>query len=290
MTAHQRRLVSVSAAICFVVVLVSAPFNAGAACTEPSPWAHLSITTNASQICVVPLDLNIVTIISIGVEASLPMKKVSFSLPALPPSVLVLTESPLYVASGDLENGIEFDLGGCVENPGVLMTLVVLASSQFDCTPWLFGPGPSGSIEVVDCDDQVRTGAGLYHEVHAGFEGFSCVCGFVERCTGLPPTNLFPADGATEVPLDVVMSWPAQPYTTFMNIGTNPDCTGQQFIGLGSQTSYAPDFLQPGTTYYWTLGASDGICGVNSGVYSFTTEGSVATESVTWGAIKATYQ
>jgi hypothetical protein len=60
--------------------------------------------------------------------------------------------------------------------------------------------------------------------------------------------------------------------------------------------SFSPDFLEPETTYYWrpTWGAnidggcSSGFFGIGP-LHSFTTEPPSATESTSWGRIKALY-
>jgi hypothetical protein len=268
------------------------PASSAATCTPPSPWTILGVTTDTSTDGCLPFNDLSVTTITIRIENTLPIQKVRFSLPPLPPQLVVIDMIPDFTYVGDLETGIEFDLGGCVSGPTPLMTITVLNTAPFSCVPWEFGPGLGGAIEAVDCDGEVKPAAGLYQELYAASVGLdpNCSCQYAERCTGLPPTDLYPPDGAVEIPTDVVMSWAAQPYNMFMYIGTEPDCSDRQFIGLGMNTSYAPDFLLPSTTYYWQIGSADGVCGEITEVHSFTTISTVAADPWTWGAIKSVYR
>jgi len=280
-----------------LAVLVFAGFTSLAApswatCSPPSPWTILGVTTDTSTDGCLPFADYAVTTITIRIENTLPIQKVRFSLPPLPPQLVVLDMIPEFIYTGDLETGIEFDLGGCWVGPRPLMTIQVVNAAPFSCVPWEFGPGTTGAIEVVDCGGEVKPASGLYQELFSASMGPdpNCQCAYAERCTGLPPTNLSPPDGAVEIPTDIVMTWATQGYNTFMYIGTEPDCSDRQFIGMGMNTSYAPDFLLPSTTYYWQIGSADGVCGEMTEVYSFTTISTVPTEPSTWGAIKSLYQ
>jgi hypothetical protein len=50
------------------------------------------------------------------------------------------------------------------------------------------------------------------------------------------------------------------------------------------------DGLEPGMTYYWKVGVYNYGVIVESPVWTFTTLGPVATESTTWGRVKALYR
>jgi hypothetical protein len=107
------------------------------------------------------------------------------------------------------------------------------------------------------------------------------------------------------VPLDVVLSWDGtQNYYVDpmyggcgVTIGTSPDCSsGTTFHVPCDLQEFAPDFLQPNTTYYWRASwgtPPDGCSDLNSGaspLYSFTTEGVSPVETKTWGYVKSIYR
>jgi hypothetical protein len=79
-------------------------------------------------------------------------------------------------------------------------------------------------------------------------------------------------------------------------ISTDPDCgTFQEFTVKCRTGVFAPDFLQPNTTYYWRPDWNEEACtdGWNGGaaaVQSFTTEGPNATQESTWGRVKSLYR
>jgi hypothetical protein len=84
-------------------------------------------------------------------------------------------------------------------------------------------------------------------------------------------TNPDPADGATAVALDVVLSWTpggtAVSHDVYFGTSDSPELVGNQV-----ETSYAPNGLEPGTTYYWQVDAieADGTRHIGD-VWSFTT-------------------
>jgi hypothetical protein len=84
-------------------------------------------------------------------------------------------------------------------------------------------------------------------------------------------TNPDPADGATAVALDVVLSWTpggtAASHDVYFGTSDIPELVGNQ-----AETSYAPEGLEPGTTYYWQVDAieADGTRHIGD-VWSFTT-------------------
>jgi hypothetical protein len=83
-------------------------------------------------------------------------------------------------------------------------------------------------------------------------------------------TNPYPADGATDVPIDVVLSWSpghgALMYDVYFGTSSPPP-----WIGKLVETSYDPGTLEPGTTYFWRVNDFTAM-GTNPGpVWSFTT-------------------
>jgi len=118
------------------------------------------------------------------------------------------------------------------------------------------------------------------------------------RSVTTPPHSPFPADGAANVPLDVVLTW----QTGFLQncgctglpstatyFGTDPNPPGVP-AGIELYESYDPGGLASGTTYYWRI--SNAYCDepASSPVWSFTTTGPVGVESTTWSRIRVLYR
>jgi len=84
-------------------------------------------------------------------------------------------------------------------------------------------------------------------------------------------TNPDPADGAKAVALDVALSWTpggtAVSHDVYFGTSDSPELVGNQV-----ETSYDPNGLEPGTTYYWRVDAieADGTTHIGE-VWSFTT-------------------
>ena len=84
-------------------------------------------------------------------------------------------------------------------------------------------------------------------------------------------TNPYPADGAADVPTDVVLSWTpgygATSHDVYFGTSSPP-----AFIGNQAASSYDPGTLEPGTTYYWQIDAVEADGTKHTGdVWSFTT-------------------
>ena len=86
-------------------------------------------------------------------------------------------------------------------------------------------------------------------------------------------TNPHPANGATDVPLDVVLGWSPGDYAVTHDVyfGTS---SPPAFIGNLAVNSYDPGTLEPGTTYYWKIDEfeADGTTKHTGDVWSFTTQ------------------
>jgi uncharacterized repeat protein (TIGR01451 family) len=88
------------------------------------------------------------------------------------------------------------------------------------------------------------------------------------------PQALAPADGATNVPVSTLLSWQAADpncdaltYSVAFSTSSTP-----LIVADGLTTpSFDPGLLQPITTYYWYVTASDGTHTVTSPIWSFTT-------------------
>jgi len=90
------------------------------------------------------------------------------------------------------------------------------------------------------------------------------------------PNDPNPADGATDVPINVTLSWSCSDpdgdtltYDIYFGTSTTPLLVKSDH----TSTTYNPRTLDFGTTYYWKIVAKDGKGGVTEGpVWSFTTE------------------
>ncbi len=83
-------------------------------------------------------------------------------------------------------------------------------------------------------------------------------------------TNPYPADGATDVPLDVVLSWDpgcgAIQHDVYFGTSSPPALIGNQ-----TASSYDPCTLEPCTTYFWQVDEVDGSITFGGDLWSFTT-------------------
>jgi hypothetical protein len=93
-----------------------------------------------------------------------------------------------------------------------------------------------------------------------------------------PPGSPEPADGAAGVATDATLAWSSSnsgqyPLLYDIYIGTSPDSLAPVLNGT-SEAEYQPQALQPNTTYYWQVFATDGdMYYVSGGVWQFTTDG-----------------
>ncbi len=113
-------------------------------------------------------------------------------------------------------------------------------------------------------------------------------------------SNPSPADGATEVPLTVDLSWtgtrclcgcplPAAPSgdAGYLYFGTSSDPPAVDWV----DNPHAVGPLDPETVYYWKIGDTPpGLGGYIGPVWHFTTAGANPVATSTWGAIKALYR
>jgi hypothetical protein len=84
-------------------------------------------------------------------------------------------------------------------------------------------------------------------------------------------SNPHPADGATDVPTDVIVSWQAGSTAVSHDVyfGTS---SPPAFIGNQKADSYDPGTLEPGTIYYWKINEIEADGTKHTGdVWSFTT-------------------
>ncbi|HEX6944513.1 MAG TPA: hypothetical protein VF128_16425 [Gemmatimonadaceae bacterium] len=222
---------------------------------------------------------------------SVPMSEVHFSLP-VPYGTLVGAQwNPNFTVTGDLQTGISVSLGEYAGATNVTLgSLIIIVPSGLppQCGSWKANDG----AEVVDTEGVTRPAFSTPFLVSVG--GGYCACCLECWCQPVPPYGLVPADGAVGVPANTLLSWQGTGpgLQCSVQIGTSPDCTTWTTYAVDCDAqSFAPDFLQPGITYYWRVSWFNNDCGTAlSPARSFTTTGPVATAAATWGRVKAMYR
>ncbi|MDH4038877.1 MAG: hypothetical protein OEX18_15015 [Candidatus Krumholzibacteria bacterium] len=272
---------------------------AAQSCEDGSPAAYLdTYVSGQNYFCYLPFDPGVVTLTVVA--RAIPFQKVRFTL-ADPPLGVVIGETWAGPTTGNRINGLEVDMGSCTA-PGEVtvgtLTVIVTSEDMAPCTSWEIQ-----NCEVQDCTGDWRPAVPVEHRAGTGY----CECVCWQCCYyALSPYDLYPPNGATTVPLDVVLSWDGTPDDAIeqppyggcsVRISTSPDCTsGTVYPVPCDLDQFAPDFLQPNTTYYWRAQwgtAPSGCTDLNSGaspLYSFTTQGPLATEARTWGYVKSMYR
>jgi len=278
-------------AIAMVCTLTNAT-AAFAECTNGSiaGWVLLNTPNpdNPNDICFVPLQAGMNTV-TVRIWA-IPFQKVRFSIPD-PPNGTVVSENWFFPHTGDWANGVELDLGACstAEIVTVGEIQVDLESDFANC----YQTWEANSGEVQNCSGRWLPAGGYWHTVGPLFN--QC-CGGWQLLYSLQAHSLHPADGATNVRIDPILSWSGGGYSPcYVRIFTEPTCTtGQVYEANCDLRGFAPDFLLPNTTYYWRVGfPGDPNWGGGSvtAVHSFTTRDiNLATEQTTWGRVKAMYR
>ncbi len=272
-------------------------------CESGSPAAFFMLRTDDFVWCNLVLTPGEVTTVTVKVF-SIPIQKIRFSFPD-PPIGTVVDEWWGVSHTGDRATGMEVDLGGCsaVGEVTIGQLSVWVAPDEIGpCTSWSFNEEVS---EVQDCEGLWRPAENSEQfEVSTALTGACGLCGLSCCPIGIPPYDLYPPDGATDVPLDVTLSWTQDnswfddPPTSgcYINIGVERCGTIDRIIVPCEARSFAPDFLQPGTTYYWQPGAFTSPTGCNNGlgalapIHSFTTAETTPTGTGTWGRVKALYR
>ena len=278
-----------------VLILVSNSPRAAADCEPATPAAHINLfTLDGGFTCMLPFP-PAGGLMFVRVELnSIPISRVRFSMPN-PPFGTLLGGQWNYPTTGDLATGLEFDLGGCVASPVLGNLLVVVpAGLPPDCQPWKANDG----AEAEDCDGNVLAAASSSYSACVAGASVSCCleCCYPFYGGALPPYNLSPPDGATGMPLNLQLSWEGTPAVgsndyCFVEIGTAPDCANWAQFQVDCDAPFAPDFLQPGATYYWhVISDVDGRCHSVSATHSFTIDVPLSTRPATWGRVKAMYR
>ena len=297
--ANLQRLIHLTILTLSFLAVIALPQACAQSCEEGSAAAYFRLYVDQyGGGCPLVLPTGIVTV-DILVNA-IPFQKARLQLPDSP---LGQTLGVTWVGTttGDRLTGIEIDMGGCV-GPGTVllgtMTLEIAPEDSVGCTDWEILAG----CEVQDCNGVWRPATPVQHQV--GMDPQGCLDCCWQCCYGsLSPYHLYPPDGASGVSLTAQLSWEtllgvtsSPPYSNcYVTISTDPTCGSGTTYPVDCLT-FSPDFLEPGTTYYWRVawGILDGACTDNLGGwspwYSFTTQGPTQGESMTWGSVKAFYR
>ncbi|MBI5914333.1 MAG: proprotein convertase P-domain-containing protein [Bacteroidetes bacterium] len=161
------------------------------------------------------------------------------------------------------------------DSVGVVLTAENLppgATATFDPNP-----APPGALVGVTVNGAASAGSFSFEVVATDGLGNSGASQIQWDVLDAPaaPVAIFPAPGATGVSLNTVLSWSAtgSDYYLIMSTNPNPNIQNAILITGPQQPSYALNgLLDPCTTYFWAVGASN-ECGFTppGAVYSFTT-------------------
>ena len=280
--------------IVVVIILV------GSVSSVQSDLLYVSATQNAPYYCDIPGYAFTLTTFYVIHEITSGATGCRFSIPFADcmSGYMITGEYSSYTVSGDIQSGITIDYtvaGPCQASTVVALTVNIFGTPG-DCCYLVPHPHPASSArraEAFDCAGgvvEVVSATGLIDA------GGSCSCGLL-NCNTIAPdvTNLSPPDGATEVPMNTVMTWNTfdpenMPTKHAVFFGTSPDPPKVEDYYL--EYSYDPGPLAPETTYYWRVGAwtfCDFVL-VEGPTWQFTTESPVAAKKSTWGSIKSIYR
>jgi hypothetical protein len=226
---------------------------------------------------------------------AVPFQKARCTVPD-PPFGTIVGERWFFAHTGDRATGLEFDMGGCSPADRVIFGELYVFTDFGEVDPGSCQSWTEGTCSIQSCGGDWWPAQFIPQRLGA-MGSFDCICYGWQFCYSLPPYDLYPADGATDVPLNTVLTWDGgDGWECYVSIGTDPACTEMQTYNVpGCATeSFTPDFLQPFTTYYWTaswMGDWQWNCGGGTAVHSFTTGETVsAVERTTWGRVKALYR
>ena len=268
--------------------------QATAACDPPTTPAYINLVEQGGfpyPWCEMMFPPTGVTFVSVQLQ-SIGVARVSLSVPN-PPYGTIYGGQWNYPTTGDIATGIEFDLGGCVANPDLGYLVVGVSGGAPDCQAWKVNDG----AVVEDCEGNVLPATTPLKLVSVNGAGCAFCC--LECCASLPAYNLFPPDGATGLPLNLQLSWdgthssPDPNAGCFVEIGTDPDCANWASYEADCDTqTFAPDFLEPHTTYYWRVvwTPDPARCHGVSAPRSFRVDAPLESQASTWGRVKSMYR
>lgn len=229
---------------------------------------------------------------------AIPFQKIKFTFPD-PPFGTVTGEQWFFPHTGNFRTGIELDTG-CINVGTVTLGEIYLSVDYTIVSPTICASWYGTAAQIQNCTGRWLP-AGFQSNSLGGILSQNCFCASCWQCAfTTQPYDLFPPDGATNVPLDVKLTWKGSEGVVYPNchvyISRDPTCaTGQDLTPYPTQCgSFDPGApLSPGTTYYWRPywsfndgWGSDAV----AAIHSFKTVGPVATAPVTWGHVKSMYR
>jgi hypothetical protein len=289
---------SIALPLCLSLLLVPAGVLAKGAtassCAPASTPAFLSVMNGSDYTgCLSTVQSGQSFLLVNVVMNSVPAKKVHFSLPD-PSFGTILGASWNAPASGDIHTGIDLTFASCTAGGVTVLGMLFVSiptGTINGCVDWKMDAGCS----IEDCDGNVRTATnwGVW------FTNAEYCLNCFQQCQALPPWGLSPPDGAINLPTNTQLSWtggmPVGFGDCYVQISTDPDCGNAQTFPVACDShTYVPDFLQPGTTYYWRARWFETGAGCDLGgstpIRSFKTAGPVATQPTSWGQVKSMYR
>jgi hypothetical protein len=253
-------------------------------------YLYIKIDNQFPYACQTSISTPGIHIAHVWVAAAYPLTAVRFSA-VVPTGTTYLGDSPVLgsIASGNSQSGVEV-VFPCKSSSYEVMQVLFLTSAPVPTFTWEITPRSGESaIGLTDCDGFVMKGSGLFSPY--------CDAGSI-----LGPYKPFPPDGATDVPLDVILNWTgsaneigvADHPMQWPNEGNVHYCA-QNPPPLPCTKPLDPGTLLPNTTYYWR--ALNICCCCEHGdyaagdVWSFTTgDAPLSATKATWGQVKAMYR
>ena len=221
---------------------------------------------------------------------SYPFKTIRFKAPP-PCGIVAFTPSGPYPFEGNINTGIEIVAPSCVTENVWITTLTIpfIAPAPVSGCTWdVQAADGDVTIELTDCDGFPMTGASARSIYCGDTNGF------------IAPYKPYPANGATNVPLNTLLSYTGRGNVMRFGEEAPPYLYDDEVCDLSisgvCDNTFDPGLLKPFTTYYWQMvNWCGGSCphgeGAVSDVWSFTTGDQIlATEPSTWGAVKARYR
>ena len=265
---------------------------------------------------VVECDFNLGPAFSVGtahviVKSSVPFASVRFRapVPACNGIVFLSDTAPIGIApTGNSQTGVSVTLPGCTSVTSgveVMQISYFLTTAGTDVCQWTVEPYPGDTdIMLTDCDGYEAKAAGN----GAGWMNGGGTCGLVGENNWIAGYRPSPVNGAPSVAVNSQLDWVGPANVIWLanhpfdvpiagHDHWNDDIVFYPTLPGGPYAPpqpFDPGPLAPYTTYHWRI-AYFYLFGYEGGEaysdeWSFTTEGPVAVEASTWGAVKALYR
>jgi hypothetical protein len=280
----------------FAVILITLLFALTASPTHAG-FGYITVTDGSTNRCTINTAGGTFSVV-VMVLASVPVTDIHVQT-SPPPclNAILLSEGPvggLLPIGADIRTGMDFPLGGCTDAPIALYQFDYIAlGTTGDCCTW--------EIELAASTDCYGATTGMTRLKHPINRTAACTCSVpAGNCTFdcddpllIPPHSPSPAAGATAVALDAQLSFvvpdaPIGELAIYFGPATSPS---NVYAGPVIST-FDPGPLQPNTEYRWFIivpTEPEDPSPLISPDWTFTTEGTVPANRVSWGAIKALY-